>query len=444
MSCTRSLPGDCLHLIAGYYYGDTRLWERIWKANRDHRPQSPPCSPWGRPPGDPERRRADRAVCRLRGRVTTAGWRRPPGAVGDRRRPATAARDSRRPPRKRGRDVTPSTREPAGRVETARTRAAPRVRGRARPALRHGASPRRGGAVPFQARLRLPAPRGPAAGDRGADRRASARGDRHQVLLGVTGSGKTFTMANVIAAVERPALVIAHNKTLAAQLYSEFKQFFPENAVEYFVSYYDYYQPEAYIPQTDTYIEKDSSINDDIDKLRHSATRSLLERRDVRHRGLRLLHLRPGLARGLLRHAPAPGGGRTHRPRDAMLRKLVEIQYERNDLDLHRGTFRVRGDVVEIFPAYEDDGRSASSCSATRSKRSSQFDPLTRREAASGCTGSPIYPANHYVTPQDTPGAGRRRHPRRSWRSAWPELQAAEQAARGAAPATSAPCSTWR
>jgi excinuclease ABC subunit B len=176
----------------------------------------------------------------------------------------------------------------------------------------------------------------------------------HQVLLGVTGSGKTFTIANVIQDVQKPALVIAHNKTLAAQLYAEFKTLFPENAVEYFVSYYDYYQPEAYIPSTDTYIEKDAAINDEIDKLRHSATRSLLERNDViivasvsciygigapeEYYGM-IVSLEEGMALS----------------RDDMLRRLVEIQYERNDIDFHRGTFRVRGDVVEIFPAYEGE-----------------------------------------------------------------------------------------
>ncbi len=181
-----------------------------------------------------------------------------------------------------------------------------------------------------------------------------ARGDGHQVLLGVTGSGKTFTIANVIQAVQRPTLVMAHNKTLAAQLYGEFKTLFPENAVEYFVSYYDYYQPEAYIPSTDTYIEKDSAINEDIDKLRHSATHSLLERPDViivasvsciyglgspeAYQGM-LLVLQQGM----------------DIPRDEVLRRLVEIQYERNDIDFHRGTFRVRGDVVEIFPPYEEE-----------------------------------------------------------------------------------------
>src|SRR6476620_5294758 len=179
------------------------------------------------------------------------------------------------------------------------------------------------------------------------------RGDTHQVLLGVTGSGKTFTMAQVLAEVNRPTLVMAHNKTLAAQLYQEFRRFFPHNAVEYFVSYYDYYQPEAYMPATDSYIEKEAIINDEIDRMRLSATRSLFERRDViivssvsciyglgspeAYYGL-MLPLERGQAIG----------------RDAILRKLVEIQYERNDADFARGTFRVRGDVIEVFPSYEE------------------------------------------------------------------------------------------
>src|SRR5512136_342966 len=180
------------------------------------------------------------------------------------------------------------------------------------------------------------------------------KGDHHQVLLGVTGSGKTFTIANVIQTVQRPALVIAHNKTLAAQLYGEFKMLFPENAVEYFVSYYDYYQPEAYIPSTDTYIEKDAAINEEIDKLRHSATHSLLERNDV------IIVASVSCIYGL--GSPEAYHGMlllleegTEIPRDEMLRQLVEIQYERNDIDFHRGTFRVRGDVVEIFPPYEEE-----------------------------------------------------------------------------------------
>ena len=223
-------------------------------------------------------------------------------------------------------------------------------------------------------------------------------GQRHQVLLGVTGSGKTFTMANVIANVERPTLVIAHNKTLAAQLYNEFKQFFPQNAVEYFVSYYDYYQPEAYIPQTDTYIEKDALINDHIDKLRHSATRSLLERRDVIIvasvsciYGLGSPEVYYGMV--LLLEA-----GKTC-PRDVMLRKLVEIQYQRNDMDLHRGTFRVRGDVVEIFPAYEDVAIRVE-LFGDEVEAIYQVDPL-KGEKRERLHRVPIYPANHYVTPQD-------------------------------------------
>jgi excinuclease ABC subunit B len=225
-----------------------------------------------------------------------------------------------------------------------------------------------------------------------------ARGARHQVLLGVTGSGKTFTMANVIAAVKRPTLIIAHNKTLAAQLYNEFKQFFPENAVEYFVSYYDYYQPEAYIPQTDTYIEKDALINDNIDKLRHSATRSLLERRDV------VIVASVSCIYGLGSPEVYYGmvllleeGGRA--PRDFMLHKLVEIQYQRNDLDLHRGTFRARGDVVEIFPAYEDLAVRVE-LFGDEVESIVQFDPLTGEKRAR-LPRVPIYPANHYVTPQD-------------------------------------------
>ncbi len=178
-------------------------------------------------------------------------------------------------------------------------------------------------------------------------------GDKHQVLLGVTGSGKTFTMAKVIQHANRPALVLAHNKTLAAQLYHEFRGFFPSNAVEYFVSYYDYYQPEAYLPSSDTYIEKESTINDELDKLRMSATRSLFERRDVvivasvsciyglgspeAYYGM-LLMLEKGQSTG----------------REALLRKLVEIQYERAE-ELRRGTFRVRGDIIEIYPPYEDN-----------------------------------------------------------------------------------------
>src|SRR5207253_7391164 len=171
------------------------------------------------------------------------------------------------------------------------------------------------------------------------------RGDRHQTLLGVTGSGKTFSIANVVAEVQRPTLVIAHNKTLAGQLYGEFKELFPENAVEYFVSYYDYYQPEAYVPSSDTYIEKDSMINEAIDRMRHAATRSVLSRRDV----IVVASVSciygigdPDYYRGLVINL---GVGQELR-RDAFLRRLVDLQYERNDTDFHRGTFRVRGDIV--------------------------------------------------------------------------------------------------
>jgi excinuclease ABC subunit B len=223
-------------------------------------------------------------------------------------------------------------------------------------------------------------------------------GRRHQVLLGVTGSGKTFTMASVIGAVECPTLIIAHNKTLAAQLYTEFKQFFPENAVEYFVSYYDYYQPEAYIPTTDTYIEKDALINDHIDKLRHSATRSLLERRDV------VIVASVSCIYGLGSPEVYYGmvvlleeGGYCHR--DQMLRKLVEIQYQRNDMDFRRGTFRVRGDVVEIFPAYDDLGVRVE-LFGDEVEALWQIDPL-KGERLQRLHRVPIYPANHYVTPQD-------------------------------------------
>ncbi|MEK6569275.1 MAG: excinuclease ABC subunit UvrB [candidate division NC10 bacterium] len=224
------------------------------------------------------------------------------------------------------------------------------------------------------------------------------QGRTDQVLLGVTGSGKTFTVANVIATVERPTLIIAHNKTLAAQLYAEFKGFFPDNAVEYFVSYYDYYQPEAYIAVSDTYIEKDSLINDHIDKLRHSATRSLLERRDVvivasvsciyglgspeAYHGMMVFLERGGVC-----------------DREEMLRKLVEIQYQRNDYDLHRGSFRVRGDVVEIFPAYADTAVRVE-LFGDEVEGLWEIDPL-KGERIQGLYRVPIYPANHYVTPHE-------------------------------------------
>jgi excinuclease ABC subunit B len=225
-------------------------------------------------------------------------------------------------------------------------------------------------------------------------------GDKHQVLLGVTGSGKTFTMAKVIAAANRPALVLAHNKTLAAQLYHEFKGFFPENAVEYFVSYYDYYQPEAYVPAADIYIEKEATINDELDKLRMSATRSLFERRDVivvasvsciygigspeAYYGM-LVMLEPG----------------QQTSREALLRRFVEILYERSE-DLRRGTFRVRGDILEIYPTYEDNAYRIEMWGDQIDKLR-QIDPLTGeiRAGQEDLKRVPIYPKTHYVMPQE-------------------------------------------
>jgi excinuclease ABC subunit B len=224
-------------------------------------------------------------------------------------------------------------------------------------------------------------------------------GAGHQVLLGVTGSGKTFTIANVIQAVQRPALIIAHNKTLAAQLYGEFKTLFPENAVEYFVSYYDYYQPEAYIPSTDTYIEKDSAINEEIDKLRHSATHSLLERRDV------IIVASVSCIYGL--GSPEAYYGMLllleegkEVPRDEMLRRLVEIQYERNDIDFHRGTFRVRGDIVEIFPPYEEEQAIRVEFFGDLIESITLVDPL-RGKKLNSIMKIAVYPGSHYVTTQD-------------------------------------------
>ena len=180
------------------------------------------------------------------------------------------------------------------------------------------------------------------------------QGNQFETLLGVTGSGKTFTMANVIAALNKPTLIISHNKTLAAQLYGEMKEFFPENAVEYFVSYYDYYQPEAYVPQSDTYIAKDSSVNDEIDKLRLSATAALMERRDVVIVSSVSCIYGLGDPEDLLSMMVSLRPGQ-ERDRDDVIRALIDIQYTRNDMDFHRGTFRVRGDVVEIFPADRGD-----------------------------------------------------------------------------------------
>src|SRR5687767_5733281 len=225
-------------------------------------------------------------------------------------------------------------------------------------------------------------------------------GAKDQVLLGITGSGKTFTVAQVIQEVQRPTLVLAHNKTLAAQLYQEFKTFFPENAVEYFVSYYDYYQPEAYVPASDTYIEKEATINEEIDRLRLSATRALFERRDVIVvasvsciYGLgdpdayynMILFVEPGQKLG----------------RDALLQRLVELQYERSDIEFDRGSFRVRGDVVEIYPSYQDQayrielwGDEVDSIST--------IDPLLGEVLHKHTSRLPIYPKTHYVMPKST------------------------------------------
>ena len=225
-------------------------------------------------------------------------------------------------------------------------------------------------------------------------------GSTHQTLLGVTGSGKTFTLANVIEQVQKPTLVLAHNKTLAAQLYGEFLGFFPNNAVGYFVSYYDYYQPEAYLPKTDTFIEKDASINDEIDKLRHAATRALFERRDViiiasvsciyglgspeAYHGM-LLFIETGM----------------QIEREYVLQKLVHIQYKRNDLDFQRGTFRARGDTIDIVPVYERDEAIRIEFFGDAIERISAFDPLTQKHIRE-IDRIGIYPASHYVTPKET------------------------------------------
>ena len=224
-------------------------------------------------------------------------------------------------------------------------------------------------------------------------------GNKRETLLGVTGSGKTFTMANVIREIRRPTLVLAHNKTLAAQLYSEFKEFFPENAVEYFVSYYDYYQPEAYVPSTDTYIAKDSAINDEIDRLRHSATAALSEREDVvivasvssiyglgspiDYKNM-VVSLRPGMIKD----------------RDEVIKKLIEIQYDRNDMDFHRGTFRVRGDVIEIITSRTEDTALRIEFFGDEVDRITEIDALTG-EIKSRLNHVAIYPASHYVVSHD-------------------------------------------
>lgn len=222
---------------------------------------------------------------------------------------------------------------------------------------------------------------------------------RDNVLLGVTGSGKTFTMANVIAQLQRPALILAPNKTLAAQLYSEFKELFPDNAVEYFVSYYDYYQPEAYIPASDTYIEKDSAINDQIDQLRHSATRSLLSRRDV------LIVASVSCIYGLgspecYREMVIDLKAGSEYRRDEFLMHLVETQYQRNDYDFHRGTFRVRGDVIEVFPAFEEACAYRVQFWGDEIEKISKVDPVTGN-TIEDIPELQIFPGSHYVTPQD-------------------------------------------
>ena len=225
------------------------------------------------------------------------------------------------------------------------------------------------------------------------------RGDSHQTLLGVTGSGKTFTMANVAAAVKRPTLVIAHNKTLAAQLYGEFRDLFPENAVEYFVSYYDYYQPEAYVPSSDTYIEKDSSINDEIERMRHSATHSLRTRSDVVIVASVSCIYGLGTARAYVEMAITVRHG-DDLGRDNLMRRLVECQYERNDYDFHRGTFRVRGDTIEIFPAYEEERAIRVEFFGDVVEKIGEFDPL-RGGQARPIEKTVIFPGSHYVTEED-------------------------------------------
>ena len=224
-------------------------------------------------------------------------------------------------------------------------------------------------------------------------------GNQFQTLLGATGSGKTFTMANIIQQLQKPTLIIAHNKTLAAQLYGEFKEFFPENAVEYFVSYYDYYQPEAYVPSSDTYIEKDSSVNDEIDKLRHSATAVLSERRDViiiasvsciygLGSPIDYAEMVISLRQGMIKD------------RDEVIRKLVDIQYNRNDFDFHRGTFRVRGDIVEVFPAYVSNRAYRIEFFGDEIDKISEMDVLSG-DVIAELSHIAIYPASHYIVPPD-------------------------------------------
>jgi len=230
--------------------------------------------------------------------------------------------------------------------------------------------------------------------------RGLREGERDQVLLGVTGSGKTFTMAHAIAALGRPALVLAPNKTLAAQLYGEMTSFFPDNAVEYFVSYYDYYQPEAYVPRTDTYIEKESSVNEQIDRMRHSATRALLERRDVVIVASVSCIYGIGDAEVYSSMTFPLAVGQTVR-REDLLRRFVELQYRRNDTDFHRGTFRARGDSVELFPAHLEDRAWRFSLFGDEIESIVEFDPLTGEKKAS-LSEVKIFPNSHYVTPKPT------------------------------------------
>ena len=228
--------------------------------------------------------------------------------------------------------------------------------------------------------------------------RSLAAGNRHQTLLGVTGSGKTYTTANLIQALNRPTLIMSHNKTLAAQLYSEFKQFFPNNAVEYFVSYFDYYQPEAYIPRSDTYIEKDSSINEEIERLRLSTTSSLLTRRDVIV--VASVSCIYGLAspEDFLEMVLTLKQG-TSIPREELLQKLVTMLYERNEIEFSRGTFRVRGDVVEIHPAQEEDLGIRLEFFGDEIDRIAAFDPLTGNSKYN-LTHLTLFPAKQFVTPK--------------------------------------------
>ena len=225
------------------------------------------------------------------------------------------------------------------------------------------------------------------------------RGEPHQVLLGITGSGKTFTVANVIAETQRPTLIIAPNKTLAAQLYSEMRELFPNNAVEYFVSYYDYYQPEAYIPSSDTYIEKDAIVNDKVDRMRHSATRSLLARRDVIIVASVSCIYGIGSSEWYKEMLINLEVGQEFR-RDRLLRRLVDIQYQRNDIDFHRGTFRVRGDVVEIFPAHSENLAVRVEYWGDEIERIVEIDPM-RGKVLEELDNYGIYPGSHYVTPDD-------------------------------------------